>query len=163
MTEQDAIISAQRGDPTGFDFLYRAHHRSIERLCRKVSGRSNSEDLVQDTFMKALMHIQKFKGQSSFRTWLGWIAYHSCLKYNRRSATIPVVSIEDLPASAFMSADLLDADMTLKSLPTEKRRAIAGLAEGKTVAEIAEEDGVGPSTIYARVSSAKRAVQEALT
>lgn len=52
----------------------------------KTSARTLAEDLVQDTFMAALQTFNKFKGNSSPKTWLFSILNHKLIDYYRKKS-----------------------------------------------------------------------------
>ncbi len=59
-------------------------HNVVYRL---IGDRHRAEDLAQDAFAQAYRHIDRFKGESSFYTWLYRIAVNLCLSHRRRLST----------------------------------------------------------------------------
>ncbi len=75
MDEKTLVQNAQAGDFSAFTELIQAHQDKIYGLARKLSGNSeDAEDIVQDTFLKAIDKIDQFRLESSFGTWLYSIA-----------------------------------------------------------------------------------------
>lgn len=69
------VKRAQAGDFDAFAELIEAHKNKIYGLARKLSGNEqDAEDIVQDTFLKAIDKIDQFRQESSFGTWLYTIA-----------------------------------------------------------------------------------------
>jgi len=69
------VQRAQAGDFKAFAELIGAHKDKIYGLARKLSGNDqDAEDIVQDTFLKAIDKIDQFRQESSFGTWLYTIA-----------------------------------------------------------------------------------------
>ncbi len=78
MNEKQLIIEAQSGNFDAFNQLIDGHKDKIYRLAIKLSGnKEDAEDIMQDTFLKAIDNIDKFRMESSFGTWLYTIALNS--------------------------------------------------------------------------------------
>jgi RNA polymerase sigma-70 factor (ECF subfamily) len=75
MNEKELVRRAQDGDFKAFAELIGAHKNKIYGLARKLSGNDqDAEDIVQDTFLKAIDKIDQFRQEASFGTWLYTIA-----------------------------------------------------------------------------------------
>lgn len=75
MNEKELVRQAQAGDFKAFAELIGAHKNKIYGLARKLSGNDqDAEDIVQDTFLKAIDKIDQFRQEASFGTWLYTIA-----------------------------------------------------------------------------------------
>ncbi|MCP4703928.1 MAG: RNA polymerase sigma factor [candidate division Zixibacteria bacterium] len=75
MNERELILAAQSGDFDAFSKLIGEYKDKIYRLALKLSNnREDAEDIVQETFLKAVDNIDKFRLESSFGTWLYSIA-----------------------------------------------------------------------------------------
>src|SRR5277367_4660974 len=71
--------------PAGLSALYDAHSRAIYYLALRFLGDAQkAEDATHDVFLKALKHLDQFRGEASARTWLYRIAINHCK--NVRSA-----------------------------------------------------------------------------
>ncbi len=95
-TDGALVLACQRGEREAFDRLVERYQRGIYRLCyRYVNQHEDANDLAQEAFLKAWRAIGRFRGDSSFGTWLYRIAVNACLNYRalRRPAT------QELPES----------------------------------------------------------------
>src|SRR5271156_4660505 len=71
--------------PSELSLLYADHSRAIYYLALRFLGDAQkAEDATHDVFLKALRHLEQFRGNSSARTWLYRIAINHCK--NVRSA-----------------------------------------------------------------------------
>ncbi|UCD16777.1 MAG: sigma-70 family RNA polymerase sigma factor [Candidatus Zixiibacteriota bacterium] len=78
MNENQLVKLAQAGDFDAFNLLIVGHKDKIYRLAMKLTGnREDAEDIVQETFLKAIDNIDKFRRESSFGTWLYAIALNN--------------------------------------------------------------------------------------
>jgi RNA polymerase sigma-70 factor, ECF subfamily len=80
--EREAVQASQRGEREAFDALVERYQRDIYRLCyRYVNDPQDANDMAQEVFLKAYRAIGKFRGDSSFSTWLYRIAVNTCLNF----------------------------------------------------------------------------------
>jgi RNA polymerase sigma-70 factor (ECF subfamily) len=77
----EAVVAAARaGDEAAFSELVESYRRQLQVHCYRMLGSlEDSEDLVQETFLRAWRSRRSFEGQSSFRAWLYAIATNACL------------------------------------------------------------------------------------
>lgn len=91
------VEQVKAGEVSAFDQLV---HRYRERLFGVIynltSNREDTADLVQDTFIKAFQSISRFKGHSSFFTWLYRIAVNATLSHLRRNRLRRFFSLEQM-------------------------------------------------------------------
>src|SRR5713226_7385460 len=94
----EAILVAQSrdGDTTAFGELVRRYEGKIFRLAQHVTqNREDAEDVLQETFMKAYEHLEQFKGDSKFYTWIVRIAVNQALMKLRKRKTDKSVSLDE--------------------------------------------------------------------
>jgi RNA polymerase sigma-70 factor, ECF subfamily len=73
--DETLVAEAARGNREAFDELVRRYQSRMFQLVRILtSGDAEAEDLVQDTFVRAYRAVSRFRGDSTFRTWLHRIA-----------------------------------------------------------------------------------------
>jgi RNA polymerase sigma-70 factor (ECF subfamily) len=76
----DAIAAALGGDETAFGTLVETYRAELRVHCyRMVGSLDESEDLVQETFLRAWRRRETYEGRSSFRAWLYRIATNAAL------------------------------------------------------------------------------------
>jgi RNA polymerase sigma-70 factor, ECF subfamily len=80
--DREAVEACQRGEREAFDRLVERYQRDIYRLCyRYVNNHEDASDMAQEVFLKAYRAIGRFRGDSSFSTWLYRIAVNTCLNF----------------------------------------------------------------------------------
>jgi len=94
--EAALVIAARNGDEHAFEILLvRYHQRLLACALRYTQIPEDAEDVVQETFQKAFIHLHKFQGKSCFSTWLTRIAINEALMLLRRRRARREVPIED--------------------------------------------------------------------
>ncbi|NQU07454.1 MAG: sigma-70 family RNA polymerase sigma factor, partial [Candidatus Abyssubacteria bacterium] len=70
-SDEELIKKIRRGDRTAFQVLVEKYQRRIYAVAYSLLGnREDALDIVQEAFIKAYRSLDRFKGKSSFYTWL---------------------------------------------------------------------------------------------
>ena len=113
-----------------FGRLVEAYQPRVRRFLLNLTTGDEmlTDDLAQETFIKAYVGIRSFKGLSSFSTWLYRIAYNEFYNHARRHQEEHVEDITRLGEASSAGNDAIDASMTvqeaLKLLNDNERVAI---------------------------------------
>lgn len=95
-----------------FEQVYREYAGLVRRYLLKIGcDPQDTEDITQDTFVKALLHIDSFRGESSLAVWLCAIArntWRSMLKKKKQDAEMPRHEIATEDAQFWEWMDLVD-------------------------------------------------------
>src|SRR5215813_2000801 len=90
------VAQARDSDTQAFGELVRRYEGKIFRLAQHITqNREDAEDVLQETFMKAYEHLDQFKGDSKFYTWIVRIAVNQALMKLRRRKTDKTVSMDE--------------------------------------------------------------------
>ena len=74
------VAAAKAGDESAFSALVERYRRELHLHCYRMLGSfEDSEDLTQETFLRAWRRRETFQGRSTFRAWLYRIATNACL------------------------------------------------------------------------------------
>jgi RNA polymerase sigma-70 factor (ECF subfamily) len=109
--DRDAVAACQGGEREAFDRLVEKYQRDVYRLCyRYVNNHQDANDMAQEVFLKAYRALDRFRGDSSFATWLYRIAVNTCLNFRAsrkpESSELP----EALPDRAQGALERLERD-----------------------------------------------------
>lgn len=97
LSEGHLLREAKAGRSEAFEALCHAlTPRLLRAALRITQNREDAEDAVQDSLMRAFMHIRNFHGNSSFSTWLTRIVMNSALMIRRKNRNARQVSADDL-------------------------------------------------------------------
>ena len=111
--EDSALVATARaGNQAAFGALAERYRRELQVHCYRMLGSfEDSEDLVQETFMRAWRKRESFEGRSTYRAWLYRIATNACLDFLDRHPRHPVpralTPAPDAQASALGSAEIV--------------------------------------------------------
>lgn len=134
----DSVVvqQAQGGDTTALERLILKYQNRIYNVILKMCGNTDdAAELTQETFVKVIESIDKFKGRSSFYTWLFRIAVNLTLNHCQRNARTATRSLD--------AQDMLEQDgqaqQLLKDLLSDDRAADpAVLAQSRELCELAK-------------------------
>jgi RNA polymerase sigma-70 factor (ECF subfamily) len=181
--DEELVAAAKKGDEGAFETLFNRHQRRIFLLAfRYTRVREDAEDIVQQTFQKAFLHLQKFEGKSSLSTWLTRIAINQALMLLRSRRGLREVLIDDSSGDeeATFARELADAspDPEASYLQREKTQILSAAMrqlrprmrkaiELRELGELSNRDtaahlGVSIGTVKARVFHARRKLAIAL-
>jgi RNA polymerase sigma-70 factor, ECF subfamily len=187
MQNEISVEKLVAGDRAEFARLVDIYSGSIYRLGLKMLGNpQDAEDVLQNTFMNALMHLSTFEGRSSVVTWLYRIATNEALMLIRkRKPEISIElearegeaeSIEDLKPTVFADwsglpeDELLSLegksilDRTIQSLPEPLRLVfILRDIEGLSIKETAETLNLTETNVKTRLLRARMYLRERLS
>jgi RNA polymerase sigma-70 factor, ECF subfamily len=181
--EEQLVAAAKGGDEVACETLFNRHQRKIFVLAfRYTRVREDAEDIVQQTFQKAFVHLQTFEGKSSLATWLMRIAINQALMLLRSRRGLREVLIDDssgdeearpalelADASPDPEASYLQRENT-QILSAAMRRLRPGMRKAielRELGELSNRDtaahlGVSIGTVKARVFHARRKLAKAL-
>jgi len=162
------ITRSKNGDWDAFAALIRMHQRMIHSLTYRMSGSvSDSEDLAQETFIRAYRSLATYRGTAKFSTWLYRIALNLCLRWrkqeNRRSSTDREWAAAD-PQGTQSDARSETIQEALDQLPPKQRAAVILTAfDGLTHSEAAALIGCPEKTLSWRLFAARRRLAHLLS
>ena len=181
--EQVLVFAAKNRDEQAFETLFKRHQQKILRIVlRYAHVLEDAEDIVQQSFQKAFVHLRKFEGKSSFSTWLTRIAINEALMFLRSIGAVREVPIEETndadasagsidvpdsspdPESSYLRRERVQIlSETLVHLRPGMRKAIElrDLAELSTE-ETARRMGVSVAAVKARLFHARKKLREKL-
>lgn len=155
------LIAAQDGDSAAFERFIRLTLGDVTRFCTYLGGRDLTEDVVQDTYVRALRSLHTYRGEGDARRWLITIARHACADAiaDRQRSRRPELSRrvhDDYTGS-------VELELLVQSLPEEQRQAfVLTQVLGYRYDEAAQISGCPVGTIRSRVARARTTLAGAL-
>ncbi|MBR1691440.1 MAG: RNA polymerase sigma factor [Lachnospiraceae bacterium] len=153
--------------------LIEKYRNLIFSICLKLTGDYfAAEDLTQDTFIAAYMHLQDFDGQAE-KAWLCRIASNKCIDYLRSAGRRVMPATEEEmperesadhnePLTLFLNREVMEElKACCKALPPPYRDiAWMHFVEGKKAKEIADRQGTNLKTIQTQIYRAKERLKK---
>ena len=161
-------------DSSVLESLFNSHKAKLYNfVCSRCSNPCDVDDLVQETFLQAMLSVNKFSGKSSFSTWLHGIALNLIRNYYNRSPERKYAVLDNEILQQFESKELtpdmyieqtdrLNAlEIYLQDLPQLSRNMIVVLAvEGVCYEEISERFNVSVSSVKSRLFRTREQLRE---
>ena len=178
--DTELVALAQKGSTNSFNKLVDKYHSRIYSLTYQMtSNREDAEDLTQEIFIKAFEALPRFKGRSSFYTWLYRIGINKTINYRKKRTRNRPISIDALDQDitydeVYAELDSKDSPLRhigLNELQVKLNEAMQRLSlkhrtvvvmhdiEGIPHDEIAKIVGVSVGTIRSRLFYARRQLQ----
>ena len=184
--DAERVRLARQGNYEAFEELVSQYERPMYNLAMRIlRRREDAEDVVQQTFLSVLEHLDGFDGRSLFYTWLVRIATNHALKILRKKRGLPSVSFEEsrdqenapLPHPEFIAPwrdqpDQVAEQHEIQHLLAEamdqldeKYRLVFLLrdVEGLSTEEAAEALGISVANAKVRLLRARLMLRELLT
>jgi RNA polymerase sigma-70 factor (ECF subfamily) len=185
VSELDLVQRCQAGDTKAFDQLVaRYRTRVFAMIYNMVHSEQDAWDLAQDSFLKAWKSIRRFRGRSSFYTWIYRIVMNLTIDWLRKkqirsSATEFDQAIESgridpasrtapqtdaLPSKTMERAEIRAQIEKAIAQLTPEHRAVILMKEIEEMQyhEIAEVLGCSIGTVMSRLFYARKKLQKLL-
>lgn len=172
VSDAELIRRWRDGDGAAATRLVERHAPALARFVAGEGERNETEEVVQDTFVRAFGAIDSFRGESAFRTWLFTIARRLLLdrrRAERRSRMVATVDEGDAVTS-FDALDTMVADESMARVrramdalsPRQREVFALRVEQGLSYREIADLIGTTEGAARVHYHNAMRAVKEAV-
>jgi RNA polymerase sigma-70 factor, ECF subfamily len=186
LTDQQVVQLARDGSERAYRELIGRYQRPVFSLIyRLVRDREKAEDLAQDTFIKVLNNIDRYKPEFKFSSWIFKIAHNTSLDHLRRkepetlsidgsphartaaeteASTITPESNSETPEQYTLNRELgTEIDAALGTLRPDYRTAIVLChVEGRPYEEVAEIMGVPLGTVKTYIHRGRKELMQRL-
>ncbi|MDF2627157.1 MAG: polymerase ECF-type sigma factor [Symbiobacteriaceae bacterium] len=165
----DDITRAQRGDQVALARLLQENYLAVKKYLITVTyDRALSEDLTQETMIRAIQRIGQFSGKSKFSTWLISIAtnlYMDTLRRQKRERQYQEENaFFDRPAPLGQEPEWMEVMDRLHALPRDVAMPLVlKHYYGYTYEEIGAWMGIPEGTVKSRIFNAIRALRKEMT
>jgi len=177
------LAAAKRGDSAAFEILCKHSASTVFRVARRIMRNDeDAEDVVQESFQRAFIHLNSFNGDSRFSTWLSRIAINAALMKLRKKHRLWEVSLDESgePEQPSSQTDVEDPSLNPEQLYAQKERqrilseAMSGLTPGmrkafqlreldeRSTEETARMMGISVGAVKARLFHGRRKLRERL-
>jgi RNA polymerase sigma factor (sigma-70 family) len=157
--EEQLLRIVKNGDMRAFEELYLETRPVAVNIARRLVGSQEAEDIVQDSYVRALRAISNFRGECRFGTWLCRIIYTQAADWKRKRTFVTGQEFE-LDQLACKTNNInadIDLFRGLQSLRRERERSLLAChLEGYSNSEIASKYGLTISALKSRLCRIRR-------
>ena len=177
------LVAAKNGDSAAFESLCKQSAKMVFRVARRMMrNNEDAEDVLQESFQQAFVHLKSFNGDSRFSTWLSRIAINAALMKLRKKQDLWDVSLDESNENEQSSPrlDVEDQGLNPEHLYAQRERerilseAMNGLTPGmrkaielrelgeRSTEETARIMGISAAAVKARVFHGRKKLRERL-
>jgi RNA polymerase sigma-70 factor (ECF subfamily) len=183
-SEQELISRIKAGEKQLFYALIQPHERGLYLAAFSImQNEADAEDVAQEAVLKALSHLNQFRGEAKFSTWLIQICINEAKMRLRRDhkdryesidsgqeteegdyVPMDVADWREIPSDALAHKELKEAlARALASLQPKYREVfVLRDVQGMSIAEAAEVLGITQATVKMRLMRARLQMRDAL-
>jgi RNA polymerase sigma-70 factor (ECF subfamily) len=176
------VASAKSGNSRAFDKLTVRHSHKLHAMARRImKNEQDAEDVVQECFLKAFLHLAEFEERSRFSTWLTRIAMNEAFMSLRRRRSAPEIlqgdSEENIFAPTQMFVDQgpspeescsqserteLFTEAVNRLTPKLRHTMLLSVMEDHSMQETARIERISVSAVKSRLLHGRRILRQAL-
>jgi len=182
--DKDLVERAKSGDTQAFDELVVKYTPRLYGLIyHMTSNREDTNDLLQDVFAKAYRVLKRFRGKSTFYTWIYSVATNTTLNFLKKRNRRRTMSLDDVDLAIENDKEFIEItsksdpvrETSIRELQKRLNMALQKLSEGHRAvvtmfdiqgmrhAEIAKILNVSAGTVRSRLFYAHRELQNYLS
>ncbi|HXA00415.1 MAG TPA: RNA polymerase sigma factor [Cytophagaceae bacterium] len=177
-TEADLIERIIKGEKQLYEGIIRKYNQRLYRIARSfIRNEDEIEDVMQETYIKAYLHLKQFEGKSQFSTWITRILINQAnqsLNKEKRVRNYIAVSSDELPDTKFSNEPTPDQNLMNDEMKKYLEHAIDELpetlrsvyimreVEGLSVNETSETLSLSIENVKTRLHRAKASLKDSL-
>jgi len=185
LTDGEIVTRVQAGERALFELLMRRHNQRVYRAVRAVVKlEAEVEDVMQQAYINAFMHLHQFERRAQFSTWLIRIALNEAFS-RRRKMRLMASRAEDVAATDDRQGDSMDrltspdADPERQAYAQELHRVLEAAVdalpdtyravfmlrdiEGLSTSETGAGLGLGDETVKTRLHRARAIIRRTIS
>ena len=154
-----------------FETIYRQHHPMVLQMCLGfVKGdQDTANDLSQDIFISVWNNLDKFRGASSYKTWIYRITVNTCLQYVKKDKKVRHFSESELEnqsdtnhTESSKQSDIPELYKAIGQLKKIDRLIIMMVLENQDYNSIAEVIGINAINVRVKIHRIKKRLESIL-
>lgn len=151
-----------------FETIYFQHHPMVLQMCLGYTkgDRDTANDLSQEVFISVWKSLTKFRGTSSYKTWIYRITVNTCLQYIKKEKISPILSEDSRPIIAETDESTNDNIQKLYEaigqLKKIDRLIIMMVLENQNYDSISEVIGIKPTNVRVKIHRIKKRLETIL-
>lgn len=172
VSEDGLVTRLRAGEPEAYEALAHEQHKQLYRTAQRIlRNTADTEDVIQETYLRALTRLDQFAGRSCLQAWLHRITVNAALSHLRTQRRLPTVDAASLegdrnplfasrtpsPERQFLGNEIqASVHSAVEALPKEYRDAfVLREMEEMSTAEAAAALGISVPCLKTRLFRAK--------
>ena len=178
--DQKLIERSCAGDLRAFEELIGRYEKKVYSICyRFIGNHADASDLAQETFIRIYKSLPRFRGESTFLTWVYHITANICRDFLRKESKVNIISLDESKPDRNLEKVITEQNEPLeivegKETEDQIRRIMASLPDeyrlilimrelqGFSYEEIAKATNCPEGTVKSRINRARQALREIL-
>lgn len=151
-----------------FETIYSQHHPMVLQMCLGYTkgDRDTANDLSQEVFISVWKNLDKFRGASSYKTWIYRITVNTCLQYIKKEKASPILNEDNRPTIAdtdeTANDDIQKLYEAIGQLKKIDRLIIMMVLENQDYDTISEIIGIKPTNVRVKIHRIKKRLKTIL-
>jgi len=154
-----------------FETIYHQHQAMVLQMCLGfVKGDNDiANDLLQEVFISVWGSLDKFKGASTYKTWIYRITVNTCLQYikkEEKERTYPIAEIENQPPvtqnESLLNPNIQRLYKAIGQLKKIDRLIIMMVLDSQDYDSISEVIGIKPTNVRVKIHRIKKRLETIL-
>lgn len=151
-----------------FETIYSQHHSMVLQMCLGYTkgDRDTANDLSQEVFISVWKNLHKFRGASSYKTWIYRITVNTCLQYIKKEKASPILNEDNRPTIAdtdeTANDDIQKLYEAIGQLKKIDRLIIMMVLENQDYDTISEIIGIKPTNVRVKIHRIKKRLKTIL-
>lgn len=156
-SDEECVRRTKEGDVSAYDVLVKRYMERIYALTyHMTSNHEMANDLAQEAFIRGFKNIRKFKGDSSFHTWIYRVAVNHTINFLKRGRPKHEYSLNDPDSGIYNDPEFIEVTsgeeptraVALNELQAALNEAIQKLSEShRAVVTLHDIEGIGHAQI----------------
>ncbi|WP_452229345.1 MULTISPECIES: RNA polymerase sigma factor [unclassified Lacinutrix] len=152
-----------------FETIYREQHPMVLQMCLGfVKGdKDAANDLSQEIFISVWSNLDKFRGASSYKTWIYRITVNTCLQYVKKDKKVRILTpLEIENQTSITNSDTTEKDnisqlyQAIGQLKKIDRLIIMMVLENQDYDSISEVIGINPINVRVKIHRIKKRLEK---
>jgi len=173
LSDKQLVERVLQGDHHAFGLIVKNTERLVGQIVgRMVSHAEDRKDIIQDIYLKTFKHLSGFRHAAKLSTWIGNIAYNTCINFleRRRLYVVGNEGLPEAPADDYGTEELIEGRQLAaiiaagieKLSPLYKTLLVLFHQEGLSYADIGQITSLPEGTIKSYLFRARKQLKESV-
>jgi RNA polymerase sigma-70 factor (ECF subfamily) len=131
LSDEEVVRRVRDGETALFEIIMRRYNQRLYRVARAIlKDEGEAEDVMQQAYVNAYVHLDQFAEKAAFSTWLTKIAVYDALARSRRRGTAALHAVFESGEDTMTHIQTTEPDPEHQAFATELRRLLESAVDG---------------------------------